>query len=255
MSWNPFSRHSVPKKSVVSKASEREFEREVKKLDELDESTRKIYKDGKRYIEANNALAKAEHKIVQDLENSVLCQNEEEFHRNIEGWERALEGVDRHRNEHNSNTQKTLVEPMKKLSSVFPSVQAAVKKRDQSLQEYNRCQARADKYQDRDRTGQNVVKLDATKKALESAKEEFNSQDQALKEDLPKLYDGRIDYFQPSFEALVRSQVTYSSEAFKVYSEVSSDFFDHSKLSEQERRARIQQTLADIKALSITADD
>ena len=50
-------------------------------------------------------------------------------------------------------------------------------------------------------------------------------------------------------------QVTYNSEAFKVYSGVSSDLFDHSKLSEQDRRSRIQQTLADMKALSITADD
>lgn len=255
MSWNPFSRHSAPKKSVVSKAAEREFEREVKKLDELDESTKKIYKDGKRYIEANNALAKAEHKLVQDLLNSGLCQNEEELHRNIEEWERSLEGLDRHRNELNANIQKTLVEPMKKFSGIFPSIQGAIKKREQSLQEYNRCQARVDKYQDRDRTGQNVVKLDSTKKALESAKEDFKSQDQALKEDLPRLYGGKIDYFQPSFEALVRSQVTYNSEAFKAYSGVSSDMFDHSKISEQERKARIQQTLADIKALSITADD
>ena len=48
-----------------------------------------------------------------------------------------------------------------RLSGVFPSVQGAVKKREQNLQEYNRCQARVDKYQDRDRTGQNVVKLDS----------------------------------------------------------------------------------------------
>ena len=46
-----------------------------------------------------SALAKAEHKIVQDLQNSGLCQNEEEFHRNIDEWERSLEGLDRHRQE------------------------------------------------------------------------------------------------------------------------------------------------------------
>ena len=46
-----------------------------------------------------------------------------------------------------------------------------------------------------------------TKKALESAKDDFNNQNQALKEDLPKLLEGKIDYFQPSFEALIRSQV------------------------------------------------
>ena len=48
-----------------------------------------------------------------------------------------------------------------RFSSIFPSIQGAIKKREQSLQEYNKCQGRVDKYQDRDRTGQNVVKLDA----------------------------------------------------------------------------------------------
>ena len=46
-----------------------------------------------------SALAKVEHKLVQNLQNSGLCQNEEEFHRNIEEWERSLEGLDRHRQE------------------------------------------------------------------------------------------------------------------------------------------------------------
>ena len=40
-----------------------------------------------------------EHKLVQNLQNSGLCQNEEEFHRNIEEWEKSLEGLDRHRQE------------------------------------------------------------------------------------------------------------------------------------------------------------
>jgi hypothetical protein len=47
-----------------------------------------------------------------------------------------------------------------RFSSVFPSVQSAIKKREQSLQDYTRTQAKYNKYQDRDRTGQNIVKLD-----------------------------------------------------------------------------------------------
>lgn len=47
-----------------------------------------------------------------------------------------------------------------RFSGVFPSVQTAVKKREQSLQDYNRTQAKYNKYQDKERTGQNIVKLD-----------------------------------------------------------------------------------------------
>ncbi|XP_045188842.1 bridging integrator 3-like [Mercenaria mercenaria] len=255
MSWNPFSRHGGAKKSVVSRQAERELEREVKKLDELDEASRKLYKDGRRYVEANNGLGKAENKIIQDLLASGICQTDEQFQKNIEAWEKALEELSRYRQELNNNIQKTMVEPMKKFSGVFPSVQSAIKKREQSLQDYTRTQAKFNKYQDRDRTGQNIVKLDTNKKALDAAREEFEQQNVALRQELPRLIDGRIEYFKPSFDALIRSQLNHSTEAFKTYAEVSSELFHDSKLTENERKERINQTLNDMKALSITVDD
>ena len=39
------------------------------------------------------------------------------------------------------------------------------------------------------------------------AQEDYVKQNSALMEDMPKLYEGRIDYFQPSFQALINSQV------------------------------------------------
>lgn len=93
------------------------------------------------------------------------------------------------------------------------------------------------------------------RKALDLAKEDFESQDTALRQDLPRLYEGRLDYFRPSFDSLLRSQLAYNAEAFKTYAEVSSELFRNLKLSEEERKERISQTLNEIKALSITVDD
>ena len=47
-----------------------------------------------------------------------------------------------------------------------------------------------------------------SKKALGVAQEDYIKQNSALMEDMPKLYEGRIDYFQPSFQALIKSQVS-----------------------------------------------
>ena len=47
-----------------------------------------------------------------------------------------------------------------------------------------------------------------SKKALRLAKKDFDSQDQVLMEDMPRLYEGRVEYFQPSLQAHIRSQVT-----------------------------------------------
>ncbi|WAR21493.1 BIN3-like protein [Mya arenaria] len=255
MSWNPFSRHAGSKKIVVSRHSEREIEREVKRLDELEEASRKLYKDGRRLCEANNAVGKAEHKLVQGVLSSGLCVEVEGLQHDLETWEGALEDIQRNRQEMNANIQKTMVEPMKKFNAVFPGIQTAIKKREQSLQDYNKKQANFNKYQERERTGANVVKLDTNRKVLDAAQRDFENHDSALRQDLPKFYDGRIDYFKPSFDALVRSQLAYNNEAFRAYTEVSSEMFSNSKCSENERRQRINQTLSEIKALAITVDD
>ena len=48
-----------------------------------------------------------------------------------------------------------------------------------------------------------------SKKMLALAKDDFETQNSQLSEDLPKLYESRIDYFQPCLEALIKAQVTF----------------------------------------------
>lgn len=59
----------------------------------------------------------------------------------------------------NSQTTKVMVEPMKKFTLIFPSIYLVLKKREQCLQEYTRCQVKVEKYEDKERTGQNIAKL------------------------------------------------------------------------------------------------
>jgi len=47
-----------------------------------------------------------------------------------------------------------------------------------------------------------------SRRALTAAKADFDAQNTLLLEELPRLYDSRIDYFQPSLQAFVSSQVT-----------------------------------------------
>ena len=46
-----------------------------------------------------------------------------------------------------------------------------------------------------------------SKKSLQTAKEEFEQHDTTLREDIPKLMEQRIDYLQPSLDALIKAQV------------------------------------------------
>ncbi|KAL5021827.1 hypothetical protein ScPMuIL_000982 [Solemya velum] len=255
MSWNLFNRHSAPKKSVLSRTAEREFEKDVKQQEKLDEITRKLHKDMRRCVELRAASEKAEHKISEDLLLSSRGQNENKLVKKLENCEQAQEKLAHLMQEQNTCAQKTVVEPVKKLNSIFPSLQNAVRKREQSLQEYRKCQAKVEKYKERERTGQAIIKLQTCQKSLSFARDDFQNQNTALMEDMPKFYDGRIEYFQPSLQALIKSEVTYNEKALQVYSELSDSLQEHSGEGADVINTRIQQTLSNIRALSITVDD
>ncbi|KAI0211819.1 Bridging integrator 3 [Lamellibrachia satsuma] len=253
---NPFNRHHVPKKSAISRTEEREFERDVKKLELLDENTKKVYKDTKRCIESQTAQNKSEVKMVQDLANSPLVREEETLQPLVEQWSSTATKLEQLTNELNTNYYKTVVEPMKKFSTIVPSTQAAVKKRDQSLQEYSRYLAKVEKYREKERTGPNVVKLDAARKALLMAKDDFQTQNSILTGELPRFYDHRIDYVQPCFQALIKSQVKYYTDARNIYTDLSRRLGgEKDDLPSDVYNQRIQQKLTEIRALSITLDD
>lgn len=66
----------------------------------------------------------------------------------------------------------------------------------------------------KDKAGlENIFSLVFTPQAREElrpVKEDFEAKNQQLLEEMPKFYHSRIDYFQPSFEALIRAQVSKS---------------------------------------------
>lgn len=47
------------------------------------------------------------------------------------------------------------------------------------------------------------------KKGLEAAKESFDKFNNELMKELPEFFEGRLDYFQPCFEALIKAQVYF----------------------------------------------
>ncbi|XP_068746734.1 bridging integrator 3-like [Montipora capricornis] len=144
---------------------------------------------------------------------------------------------------------------MKKFSGVFPSVNAAIKRRDQALQDYQKYQAKVLKLQEREKTPQNQAKLEATNQALAAAKLDYEKQNAAMLEELPQLIEGRIDYFEPSFEAMIRSGDAYYSRASEALSDLTNKLgWKKGELSDEDCQQQLQQKLAEIRSLSIVED-
>uniref|UniRef100_A0A3Q1BED1 BAR domain-containing protein n=1 Tax=Amphiprion ocellaris TaxID=80972 RepID=A0A3Q1BED1_AMPOC len=207
MSWIPF-KIGQPKKQIVSKTVERDFEREYDKLQKLEDQTKKLHKDMKKSTEADLAMSKAAVKISADLLSNPLCEQDQAFLESMTALDTAMRRMDAFNQEKVNQIQKTVIDPLKKYSGVFPSLNMAVKRREQALQDYKRLQSKVEKYEEKEKTGPVMVKLHQAREELRPVKEDFEAKNKQLLDEMPKFYHSRIDYFQPSFEALIRAQAS-----------------------------------------------
>ncbi|XP_021116934.1 bridging integrator 3 isoform X4 [Heterocephalus glaber] len=158
MSWIPF-KIGQPKKQIVPKTVERDFEREYGKLQQLEEQTKRLQKDMKKSTDADLAMSKSAVKISLDLLSNPLCEQDQDFLNMVTALDMAMKRMDAFNQEKVNQIQKTVIEPLKRFGSVFPSLNMAVKRREQALQDYRRLQAKVEKYEEKEKTGPVLAKL------------------------------------------------------------------------------------------------
>ncbi|NXW85461.1 BIN3 protein, partial [Alopecoenas beccarii] len=109
------------------------------------------------------AMSKSAVKISSDLLSNPLCEQEPSFLEMVTAFDTAMKRMD----SFNQEKRPVLCAPfpwvvplvLRRFSSVFPSLNVAVKRREQTLQDYRRLQARLEKYEDKERTGPVLAKL------------------------------------------------------------------------------------------------
>uniref|UniRef100_A0A8V0ZIA5 Bridging integrator 3 n=1 Tax=Gallus gallus TaxID=9031 RepID=A0A8V0ZIA5_CHICK len=265
MSWIPF-KIGQPKKQIVPKTVERDFEREYGKLQQLEEQTKKLQKDMKKSTDADLAMSKAAVKISSDLLSNPLCEQDAAFLGVVTAFDTAMRRMDSFNQEKVNQIQKTVIEPLKngcgavwaavsrRFGSVFPSLNMAVKRREQTLQEYRRLQAKVEKYEEKERSGPGLAKLHQAREELRPVRADFEAKNQQLLQEMPKFYSSRSDYFTPSFEALLRAQVVFYSEMRSIFGDLTAQI-GRAALSDELRERENEGRLGELRALSIVGDD
>ncbi|NXN99624.1 BIN3 protein, partial [Rhinopomastus cyanomelas] len=108
------------------------------------------------------AMSKSAVRISSDLLSNPLCEQEPSFLEMVTAFDTAMKRMD------SFNQEKVgcwrwvssgLPPSTAQFSSVFPSLNMAVKRREQALQDYRRLQARVEKYEEKERTGPVLAKL------------------------------------------------------------------------------------------------
>ncbi|XP_054709614.1 bridging integrator 3 homolog isoform X2 [Uloborus diversus] len=220
----------------------------------LENSIKKLSKDVKKYQECILDVTEHEKRMTSDLSNSLLCHEDEKTRSLVEEWHSFIAQANSFDEDLILITHRTIGEPLKKFQGVFTETKGALKKRDQSMQDCMRANQKVQKLQEKEKTGANIVKLEAAKQNLTNLEQDFRNQDRSLKSDLPLLYEGRIEYFQPCLEALIKAQVEHSGNSANLFSE-NIPSLKKFTMSELEFKQLQNQRLSQIHALSIVGDN
>ncbi|NWV16069.1 BIN3 protein, partial [Origma solitaria] len=118
------------------------------------------------------AMSKSAVKISSDLLANPLCEQEPSFLEMVTALDTAMKRMDSFNQEKvrwarlENGSAGAVVGSwnglpilFSRFSSVFPSLNMAVKRREQTLQDYKRLQSKVEKYEEKERTGPVLAKL------------------------------------------------------------------------------------------------
>lgn len=256
--WNPLTKKNylvckpLLSQELATHVEDRELELTFNQLQEFEEHAKKLYKEVKRFEECLLLMHKTEQKLSSELCNSPSILEHAGLRGLVEDYQSVVYQMGHNTDDLIQLSQKTVVEPMKKITAEFAAINAALRKRDQALSDCLKAQSKYEKMSKMEKTGTNVVKTEQAKKAFEDAKAEFTSQNKLLLHELPQFYEKRVSYFQPCLQALIRTQVDYYGETTRLFTHlVSSNPTTSNLVPDEEYQKEVDGLLGEIGSLSI----
>ncbi|XP_034255746.1 bridging integrator 3-like [Thrips palmi] len=280
MTWNPLKKtHLNTRPSSAYPAITQEDDRNLdilcRYLQSVEDSTRQLQKFMKKYLEAVSNADKAEMKLTSDLSSSSLCHENADLRKLVEDYHSVTVKQSDGTAELSRVTQRTFLEPLKKFGDEFCGLANTLHAHERLIQEWKNIAARVKKLEERgDKMPNTIVKLEREKQNLAAAIKEISTSHKKIMEEFPVFYDKRIDYIQPTLQALVRAQVDYHGNTtrcftFLVPSGPGVSYSKSGKLCEPENTSRqvspslipepqfrsiIFEKLGSIRSLSIVKD-
>lgn len=247
-------RSSQPRLNVVSRVQEKEFDSVMRNIEDLENRSRCIVKRSKQLSESSVAVGKAEYKILHNLMELAEDSN---LQRKLACWSESLQAKDKARQDFGNILQRCMIEPMKKYNTSFPGVASASKKREQLIQEVLRQQAKVDKYEGRERTGTNLVRLQEARKALSTAKEEYEAHRKLMLADVPAFYAERVRFMEPCLQAVIQAEWGQHVQVLEANKATGAHFLQDVDLilSGSTYEEHLNAKLNEIKQLSIVMED
>lgn len=213
----------------------RDFDRETRRLESLEDNAKSLTRDLAKQDKSFDDFARGQLKLLHDLSGSAFINHYDQQQTSttlstnisqlISDWKITAQHISEQTSLLNEITAKTIIDSSKRLTLALANVTNAIKKREQSLNEYIKIQNKLDKIQEKLGTSttslaststmaNNNNKYEQIQKQLTEAKQQYELKNQVLNNELPILHEQRAAFVYPCLEAFIEAQVRRKMPSF-----------------------------------------
>ncbi|EGF82066.1 hypothetical protein BATDEDRAFT_18962 [Batrachochytrium dendrobatidis JAM81] len=252
MSWNGFVKAVnratttvMQSAGAVEKTIDKEYEAEERRFKNMESKVERLHKEAKGYLDAVRATTVAQQRIAEIIDG--FYDESSKLHNAGRLYRDATNRMDEEiRTELDANYRITVLEPVGKLIGVFPEFNDAIKKRSKKLLDYDRLRSSARKLVDK--PSDDTSKLPKAEAEANQARNIYENINRQLLTDIPELINMRVAYLNPSFEAIVKSQLAFNEGAFHKLDGIKTAFPEG---FERGLEGRVEGVLQQMRELSI----
>lgn len=284
MSWNGLKKamnragaQVLMKTGKIEQSVDLEYEFEVRRFKMMEDKSNKLQKELKQYLNTLRVISGAQENVSEVLgayfgkkeyageeEGSTKSKNvsiAQEYHQVMKRINsECIEQLEQ-------PYFQTVINPIARFNSYFIEINEAIKKRNHKQLDYDALRTKVRKLEENPPESPPVVttasieehrayvkKLAENQQQLETAEQVYENINSLLKEELPRLINLRIPFFDPSFESFVKLQLLFFSENFKHLNELQEKIDTRTRQDYVEGKLenRIDDVLVKMKELNIT---
>lgn len=213
MSWNPLRKLSLiqrpPELDSQTQNAHENLERLIADFDSAENATKSLHQAAKKLLDQILCMGKFETKLTDELTSANLFDNHEYMKSLLEEWHSFAFVANTIGDEYVISLQKTLIEPLKQLKHTFAELRAAIRLHETIQLDVIKFQRKVSSYNEKEKTGSNLVKLQEAKQSLDASHKEYSRRTQTLVNDLSNFLAGSEKVLQPLLEGFIAAEVAW----------------------------------------------
>ena len=234
----------------VERTADKDYELEERRFRTLENSALRLQKESKGFLDSLRAMTQAQMRIAETIDafygdSGARDGVSRSYKQAVEDLDaetiKALDGPYR----------QTVLEPIGRFCNYFPDINECIKKRNHKMMDYDAMRAKVRKLTEKPDKDPN--KLPRAEREEQMAKQAFEQLNEQLYTEIPEMIDIRVPYLDPSFEALVKIQLRFCSEAYSRMAQVQQylDADTREQYAQGQLDERVENVLQEIRDLTI----